>query len=348
MIGKEKDILIIPPSDSKDSNPKILISHKKSLIISDLEKDNNSKNLIIIKEKTSALLFPDDILSIHHLSFLNKILISCVSNKNLYLLDKNIIYDAKKIKEFDLKKDALIFQGNKKITSIIDIEESKDKYFLLMSDKFGEISIKPITHKETQETFSKEIKIVSGHCDTIVFFNQSKDKKLVLSSDNFGKIKIYNFPNIFNVLSVILYHEDEIKYINFGGELDKCILVLNKMNNIDIWSTYDFINQNQYKLDFIGNDEKIVNIKMVNKNNNFVILTDKKVVLLDVDDIEYNINKLKEIELKDLIKEEKENFEIYDSKFFDYEGKVFHLYINNEDDNNIIKINSILELNINK
>ena len=325
MLGKEKDILIIPPLDSKNLNQKILISHKKSLIISDLEKDKTSENIIINKEKTSSLLFPDDILSIHHLLTLNKILISCVTNKNLYLLDQNIIYDEKKLKEFDIKRDTLIFQGNKKITSIIDIEESKNKYFLLISDKFGEISIKPITDKETQETFSKEIKIVSGHCDTIIFFNQSKDKKLLLSSDNFGKIKIYNFPNIFNVLSVILYHEDEIKYVNFGGELDKCILVLNKANFIDIWSTYDFINQNQFKLDFIENDENIFDVKMVNKNNNIVILTDKKVVLLDIDDTKYNINKLKEIDLKVLIGEEKGNFEKYDSKFFDYEGKVYHL-----------------------
>ena len=95
-------------------------------------------------------------------------------------------------------------------------------------------------------------------------------------------------------------------------------MVLNKANSIDIWSTYDFVNQNQFKLDFIENDEKILDVKMINKNNNIVILTDKKVVLLDVYDIKFNISKLEEIELKELIKEEKEELEKYDSKFFDY------------------------------
>ena len=339
MLDKDKDILIISPSESSKTDKKLLIAHKNSLIIANLENEKDSKNIIINKEKISSLLFPDDILSIHHLHFINKILVSCITNKNLYLIDENIIYDDKKIKEFNIEKDALIFQGNKKITAIIDTEESKDKYFLLISDKFGEISIKPITNKETQESFSKEIKIVSGHCDTINYFKQSKDKKLLLSSDNFGKIKVYCFPNIFNVLSVILYHEDEIKYINFGGELDKCIIVLNKANSIDVWSTYDFINQNQLKMDFIENDEKIMNYQMVNKNNNIIISTDKKVIVLEIDDIKYSVKPTKQIELKELFKEQK--CEKYDSTFFYYNGKIYHLCID-KDDNKIIKINPIL------
>ena len=339
MLDKDRDILIITPPESSNQNKKILIAYKNSLIITNLEKEKDTNNIIINQENISSLTFPDDILSIHHLASINKILVSCITNKNLYLIDENIIYDNKKISEFNPEKDSLIFQGNKKITSIIDTQESKDKYYLLISDKFGEISIKPITNKETQESFSKEIKIVSGHCDTINFFKQSKDKKLLLSSDNFGKIKVYSFPNIFKVLSVILYHEDEIKYINFGGELDKCIIVLNKANSIDLWSTYDFINQNQIKMDFIENDETILEYRMVIKNNNIILLTDKKVVVLEIDHIKYNIKTTKEIPLKDLFKEEEK--EKYDSKFFDYEEKMFHLCIN-KDDIKKIKIKPIL------
>ena len=92
-------------------------------------------------------------------------------------------------------------------------------------------------------------------------------------------------------------------------------------------------------MDFIENDDKIMNVKMVNKNNNIILLTEKKVILLEVDDIGYNIKKVKEINLKDLIKDEK--IENYQNKFFDYEGKLFHLCINKED-NKIININSIL------
>ena len=79
---------------------------------------------------------------------------------------------------------------------------------------------------------------------------------------------------------------------------------------------------------------------MVNKNNNIILLTEKKVILLEVDDIGYNIKKVKEINLKDLIVKD-EKIENYDNKFLDYEGKIFHLFINKED-NKIIKINSIL------
>ena len=348
MLDKEKDILIIPPTDS-NPHPKLLIAHKNNLIITNFEKEKDKDSKIIINdEKISSLSFPDDILSIHHLSSLKKILVSCITNKNLYLIDENIIYDNKKLSEFNIEKESLIFQGNKKITSIIDVEESAQKYFLLISDKFGEISIKPITDKETQESFSKEIKIVSGHCDTIIYFKQSKDKKLLLSSDNFGKIKIFSFPNMFNVLSVILYHEDQIKYVNFGGEFDKCILVLNKANNIDMWSTYDFVNQNQIKMDFIENDETILTYKMVNKNNNLVLLSDKKITVLEIDDSKYNIKKIKEILIKDLIEEDIKNKDKnkdkddLSSKFFDYEGKVYYLYISEEDNNKKIIINSIL------
>ena len=39
MFDKDKDILIIPPSDSKDAYPKLLIAHKNTLIISNLEKE---------------------------------------------------------------------------------------------------------------------------------------------------------------------------------------------------------------------------------------------------------------------------------------------------------------------
>ena len=96
MLDKERDILIISPTDS---NPyqKLLIAHKNNLIITNLEKDKEKDSkLIIDKEKLSLLSFPDDILSIHHLPSLKKILVSCITNKNLYLIDENIIYDNKK------------------------------------------------------------------------------------------------------------------------------------------------------------------------------------------------------------------------------------------------------------
>ena len=331
MVDKEKDILII--------NSKLLIAYKTKLILSDIEFDEDSKKILINKNaNTNFLLFPDEILSIHYLSSINKILISCISNKTLYLLEEKIILgNEKQLSEFNAEKDGLVFQNNKKMTSIISYQETKDKYFLIISDKFGEISLKPIIKNETKESFSKEIKIVTGHCDTINYLKLSFDKKLLLSSDNFGKIKIYNFPNIYNVLSVILYHEDEVIYTNFAGEKDKCIFVINKAGNLDSWSIYDFINKNQIKLDFL-NDEKIIEVKTLNKNEYIIIKTEKKIFIVKIDDNKYEIEKIKEIYYFEKNKEKKEKIE---NKFFDYNGNIYQVEINLENDT-IKEINTII------
>jgi len=327
MLDKENDILII------NSSKKILIANKTKLFIVEIEQEKDTKNITLSKsKKIFALNFPDDILSIHHLISLNKIIVSCISNKTLYLISEEIINkDEKALNEFNLEKDALIFQSNKKMTSIISYQETPDKYFLLISDKFGEISIKPVTKFETRESFAKEIKIVTGHCDTINYIKLSLDKKVLLSADNFGKIKIYNFPNIFNVLSVILYHEDEIVYTNFLGENDKGFFVINKSGFIDFWSLYDFINKNKINMDFL-NEEKILEVKMLKKNEYIMIKTSKKFFVVKIDEDKYEIEKIKEIE------NNKENIE---NKFFDFNDKIFNIEINSVK-NEINAINTLL------
>lgn len=327
MLDKENDILII------NSSKKILIANKTKLFIVEIEQEKDTKNITLSKsKKIFALNFPDDILSIHHLISLNKIIVSCISNKTLYLISEEIINkDEKALNEFNLEKDALIFQSNKKMTSIISYQETPDKYFLLISDKFGEISIKPVTKFETRESFAKEIKIVTGHCDTINYIKLSLDKKVLLSADNFGKIKIYNFPNIFNVLSVILYHEDEIVYTNFLDENDKGFFVINKSGFIDFWSLYDFINKNKINMDFL-NEEKILEVKMLKKNEYIMIKTSKKFFVVKINEDKYEIEKIKEIE------NNKENIE---NKFFDFNDKIFNIEINSVK-NEINAINTLL------
>ena len=327
MLDKENDILII------NSSKKILIANKTKLFIVEIEQEKDTKNITLSKsKKIFALNLPDDILSIHHLISINKIIVSCISNKTLYLISEEIINkDEKALNEFNLEKDALIFQSNKKMTSIISYQETPDKYFLLISDKFGEISIKPVTKFETRESFAKEIKIVTGHCDTINYIKLSLDKKVLLSADNFGKIKIYNFPNIFNVLSVILYHEDEIVYTNFLGENDKGFFVINKSGFIDFWSLYDFINKNKINMDFL-NEEKILEVKMLKKNEYIMIKTSKKFFVVKINEDKYEIEKIKEIE------NNKENIE---NKFFDFNDKIFNIEINSVK-NEINAINTLL------
>ena len=95
MLDKENDILLI--NNPNSSSFKLLISNKSQLIISDIELDKDSKKIKQEKNINSLILnFPDDILSIHHLSSINKILISCISNKTLYLIEEKIIFGDEK------------------------------------------------------------------------------------------------------------------------------------------------------------------------------------------------------------------------------------------------------------
>ena len=110
MLDKENDILIINSS-------RILIAHKSKLIIAEIEQNKDSKNIVLSKnKKIFSLNFPDDILSIHHLTSIKKIIISCISNKSIYFINEELIFsDEKTLTDFTVEKNALIFQSNKKI-----------------------------------------------------------------------------------------------------------------------------------------------------------------------------------------------------------------------------------------
>ena len=251
------------------------------------------------------------------------------SSPNLRKLDEIIKKSTKEYLLLDNKKsnficpDMPVFEISniKNGISYDPNQENSDKYFLLISDKFGEISLKPITKEETRESFSKEIKILTGHCDTINYLKLSLNNKLLLSSDNFGKIKIYNFPNIFNVLSVILYHEDEIVYTNFVGENDKGFFVINKAGNIDFWSIYDFVKEKEINLSFLDK-EKIMEVKTLNKNEYVIIKTDKKFFVVKIDGDKYEIEKVKEIDNNGISNEEK-----IENKFLEFNGKIYQVEI---------------------
>jgi hypothetical protein len=61
---------------------------------------------------------------------------------------------------------------------------------------------------------------------------------MIVSADTFGKIKICEFPNIFNFLSVILYKNEDIKFLDFLSNRE--LLVLNSEGEIHVWSLEDF------------------------------------------------------------------------------------------------------------
>ena len=84
-------------------------------------------------------------------------------------------------------------------------------------------------------------------------------------------------------------------------------------------------------MDFL-NEEKILEVKMLNKNEYIMIKTSKKFFVVKIDEDKYEIEKIKEIE------NNKENIE---NKFFDFNDKIFNIEINSVK-NEINAINTLL------
>ena len=88
-------------------------------------------------------------------------------------------------------------------------------------DKFDESFI--IEKKDTIDDNWKNPLLYKRYLKNCVYgdkpyyiINKNDSKNSGYNTNRQSKIKIYNFPNIFNVLSVILYHEDENIYTNFA------------------------------------------------------------------------------------------------------------------------------------
>ena len=88
-------------------------------------------------------------------------------------------------------------------------------------------------------------------------------------------------------------------------------------------------------MDFLKN-EKIIEVKTLNKNEYFIIKTDKKIYLVKIFDDEYKAEKIKEL---DNIKENDDKEKI-ENKFFDFNGIIYMIEIN-LDKNKINAINTI-------
>lgn len=191
--------------------------------------------------------------------------------------------------------------NSKKLTCAFITQESKD-HFLFIADKFGEITIKLITPNDNSDSFKQKGKIVSGHCDSITSLKLSKDKQLLLSSDTFGKIKIYQFPNMFNVLSVLLYMNESVKYVDFIGNSSNAVIVYTKNNEIDIWSMFDFIKQTSVIVDYNDNEE-FISITQCHSKSEFIIETTTRYIIYEANALTYTITKVNEILKSTFIKD---------------------------------------------
>ena len=300
------DTLII-----KTSPLTIIFSLNNKLLIYEIDIEKNTSK--IIKE----ISFVDEIIYFNKLNIKKEnsdYILACKNNKNIYIISE-INYEIK-----------FTFTHSKKLTSIFIFNEEEND-FIFFSDKCGEIWIKKFNKNTNEEQFLKESKLICGHCDPIIYMQISNNNKLMLSSDTFGKIKIYEFPNLFNILSVCIYLEDDIKYINFFGELDSGFFVLNKNNNIDIWSSYDFILQSKENIN-LEKDDNIKYIKLLD-NNKLILLSNKKIFYYQINSIKYCLENKKEINI---------DFDIENTKIrlFYFNDKIYLILLNIN--NNEIKL----------
>ena len=244
--------------------------------------------------KKKEIEIPDEILTIERIPLNNDIIIVGKTNKTIYYISS---------KDNEIKFTSIC---NKNLTSLFTINENNINY-LLYADKVGEISIKKITQDETKESFEKMGKIICGHSDSITHFQISNDHNLLLSCDFFGKLKIYKFPNIFNVLSVIIYHDDDVKFVSFGNENDKCLIVLTKNFNVDIWSLYDFQMQKKEKI-----DDNVIYCNTFNKNNILLLQYQKNILMYSIDITHFCLCNKKEFK-------------------YDYNNEEKYIFFNNND-----------------
>ncbi len=106
--------------------------------------------------------------------------------------------------------------------------------------------------------------------------------KMVATADTLGKIKIVEFPNIYNMLTVLLYNNDDIKFCDFLSNQN--LLVINSLYEIHIWNLNDFQLKSKFDL------KKVLDIKIEKKQESQEILTEDDGNKKDNENLEsYNI-----------------------------------------------------------
>jgi hypothetical protein len=141
------------------------------------------------------------------------------------------------------------------VTNSLLVKENQSNY-ILFSDKFGEIYIKKIedysSFDNQKNTLSNPPQILYGHSDPIHILQISPLNNTILSADTFGKIKVCEFPNIFNLISVVLYKNEDIKFLDFLS--NQFMIVLNSDNFIHLWKLDDFQLKIKIKIGEKGDD----------------------------------------------------------------------------------------------
>ena len=186
---------------------------------------------------------------------------------NYHIFDECIILigaNSKRIAVYNLNGEKLKdYIHTKKITnSVIHIDN--EIIFILFSDKFGEVYLL------NTQTMDKAT-LLYGHAEIISFLLKTKKDDVLISSDGLGKIKICEFPNIFEIRSVIMY--DSYRFV--GLIEDKYLFVLDFHNNGHIWKLSSIEKIKEFKVKEEAKRIEIVANKIIiqNKSDHLEIFT---------------------------------------------------------------------------
>lgn len=203
---ENKDEIKILCLESKDF---LIVIYYKTLffvplpIISDIlcsKKENKFRNHSIGKKITCCVL--NNIENRESVIFADKI-------GDIYLLDINtFVKDSVKI---NVKLDNLN-KSNSDLDKIVADEDEKEKY---LNKKCG-------------------VYLLYGHSDGISFIR--KTNKFLITSDSIGKIKVTNFPNVYELESVIIYEN----YYYIDEVNNDQLLVINKDYTFNLWCLSSF------------------------------------------------------------------------------------------------------------
>jgi len=72
---------------------------------------------------------------------------------------------------------------------------------------------------------------------------------MIATADTLGKIKIVEFPNIYNMLTVLLYDNEDIKFCDFVNNQN--LIVINSRYELHLWNMIDFKLKSKFDLRII-------------------------------------------------------------------------------------------------
>lgn len=197
-------------------------------------------------------------------------------------------------------RESVIFADKIGDIYLLDLETFLNEKNKIHSNKI-ELEKKEVNDDEDEENTSNKrlgVYLLYGHSDGISFIR--KTKKYLITSDSIGKIKITNFPNIFELESVIIYEN----YYYIDEVNDEQLFVINKDYSFNLWNLNTF--KMTYTKSFFKTEEISENIYRCFKTSNmFVIITKKaidnfNVFLFEIRNEEINLKVKYEFQFGDI------------------------------------------------